>query len=100
MAQDYDEYAFAPPICKYYARGYCARGSSCFYSHSLAPCQLLPEPVPIMPAREPEPISTAKETDTCPDYDEGFCVRGSTCPFRHLQRSPDKVYRTGHLHRP
>ncbi len=69
-----------PELCRYYARGYCARGASCFYSHSL-PVRSPPDPVAMgQNETKPEPVPGA---DTCPDYAEGFCPEGPACSRTH-----------------
>jgi len=72
-------------ICKYYARGYCARGSTCFYSHS----QILPLPQSCYPAEDF--FSLPDLTGICPSFGEGFCSKGFDCSLKHIYLGPEQV---------
>lgn len=72
--------------CKFYARGYCARGSTCFYAHNQIPLEL--------PRFRNELASEGMptgETKVCTNYSQGFCSKGSKCPYRHQSLPIEKV---------
>lgn len=72
------------PVCKFYARGYCARGSTCYYSHAQTPQLSLPQLY--YPNEEFFSFS-----EICPSYSEGFCCKGFGCPLQHIQLGPEQV---------
>lgn len=70
--------------CKFYARGYCARGASCFYAHGRIPLEL--------PSLRSELANEASESNkVCANYSQGFCPKGSDCPYHHQPLPPEKV---------
>jgi hypothetical protein len=72
-------------ICKYYARGYCARGSTCFYSHSQIP------PLPQSCYSSEDFFHLPDLTSICPSFSEGFCSKGFNCSLKHIYLGPDQV---------
>eukprot|EP01022_Parablepharisma_sp_SALTPOND_P028465 TRINITY_DN71000_c0_g1_i1.p10 TRINITY_DN71000_c0_g1~~TRINITY_DN71000_c0_g1_i1.p10 ORF type:complete len:375 (-),score=24.12 TRINITY_DN71000_c0_g1_i1:11048-12172(-) len=93
MAQNF-EYSANPPLCKYYARGYCARGASCFYSHGQVGVGGMAMSAPLPHTTyAPEKLTppSSGSLDACPDYSQGFCAKGSACPFKHVLLPPEKV---------
>ena len=88
------EYASNPPICKYFARGYCARGSNCFYSHVYLPYggfglnSVFAQSFHVNESL----IPTLDFDKTCEDYDQGHCSKGPLCPFKHVCLSPEEVW--------
>ena len=83
--------------CKFYARGYCARGSACFYSHikpySNGSADKVPDKTdpssdnPILKEHSIVPESSK----VCPDYSQGFCAKGPECPLQHVKLSINMV---------
>jgi len=72
--------------CKFYARGYCARGSTCFYAHNRLPLEL-----PRFRNELGSEGALIGEARTCPSYSQGFCSKGSKCPYRHQYLSAENV---------
>ena len=75
------------PLCKFYARGYCARGASCFYTHSQAGCEALPPASYHNESSQFEPLIPVQ----CPNYAQGFCPKGASCSLQHITLPSNKV---------
>ena len=91
MAQNYED-STNIPICKYYARGYCARGASCYYSHSQSVCRLTIEPVTTSSYAYEKNCEIEQPSGAqCLDYMEGYCPKGPACPLKHISLPLSKV---------
>ena len=83
------------PICKFYARGYCLRGASCYFAHVLpdypsVPTSVLPPDVGhvgMQAGHEEQQIQRGQ----CMYYMNGFCRNGKGCPRAHLTQPASKV---------
>ncbi|MCJ1354984.1 MAG: hypothetical protein MMC33_004974 [Icmadophila ericetorum] len=58
--------------CKYFTRGYCARGESCLFDHVQAETTRLP-------------VSKGPSDEVCRYFLHGHCVYGDTCWFKHTR---------------
>ena len=94
MAQNFEYSAKLTP-CKYYARGYCARGATCFYAHTQVSCGPMVGNTQSSIANYTYDKATlapsAETVKSCLDYNQGFCAKGSSCPLKHIQLPQDMV---------
>ena len=61
--------------CKYFARGFCARGENCLFEHVQAQTTQLA-------------VSKGPSTEVCRYFMRGHCVYGDTCWYRHAMPDP------------
>lgn len=87
------ETSLNPPRCKFYDRGYCARGNTCFYSHEQVPCGILGMNGSLLrQCYLSEDLATLSDlSKVCPNYSQGFCEKGFSCPFKHVCLGPEQV---------
>lgn len=93
------EHISSPTICKFFARGYCARGSNCYYSHSYLPYgniefnSVFAQNFHVNEKLVP-PFGMSK---ICEDYRQGHCTKGLLCPSKHILLSSQEVSDTSSL---
>mmetsp|Transcript_9815 Transcript_9815/g.13154 ORF Transcript_9815/g.13154 Transcript_9815/m.13154 type:complete len:221 (+) Transcript_9815:264-926(+) len=72
------------PMCKFYARGYCSRGSSCRFRHEDNETDNI---LSVEKERKSEEMSASSSgtggIPLCSFFIRGTCRRGSSCRFRH-----------------
>ncbi len=86
MDEEKTEVSGSWPTCKFYARGYCARGAQCYYSHAEpSTAQLVPSLGLWKAALEPLLLCQ------CANYLNGFCPAGKACPLPHIARAACEV---------
>lgn len=80
------------PLCRFYARGACAKGSYCFYSHESSPVEVTGN------VSEANHNSNNKILRSpCKYFLRGMCLYGTSCRFSHSQQT-ESTYTDHRLH--